>query len=206
MKTKNKCNRFMRGSVNLRTDSIKKIKCKVFCGIFVLLLAIYFSIMWINWDATVIFHQPSLADLEEGYTKEVDDITLHNSRFIEKISYTKEIFQETCERSSYSLLTNLNIRILGYKLEESLCYRCDNKNIYINLRIQPDSTGTRLICNETYGEDWIIKNDRYHPLSYSYIDEITMQRVLKQSKNYEETCIFYQAFDLLKGTWKPKSI
>lgn len=201
MTKKNICNKFMRGNIQLSSKSVNTIKIKACCGCMVLFLAIFFSIKWINWDATVIFYKPDLNDIKIGFTKEIMKNTLHTRRWKEKQAYMEDIFTSACEKYDYSLLTNLNIKVLGYRISDSICFKCDNKKLYVNLRITPRMSGKRLICNETYGNAWVIKKDRYHPLKYSYINKETLNRESHKTISYEETCLFYQANDLLQGTW-----
>ena len=201
MSLQKKCKRFMRGNMQITNKSISTIKCKAFCGCLMLFTTIIMSIYWINWDATIIFYKPDLNDIHIGFTKEVNENTLHTKRWYEKRSYVEEIFHNACKEYEYTLLTNLNIRILGNRVSDSLCYNCKNDQLYINLQIVPKHTKKRLVCNETYGDHWRIRDDRYHPLTYSYLDKKTLQRNTHYTINYEETCLLYQANDLLKGTW-----
>ena len=201
MNKKNTCNRFMRGNIQITSNSLKSIKLKACCGCSLFLLVVFFSIYWINWDAAIVFYPPSLSDIQPGFTKEVDLNKLHTKRWYEKRAYVEDIFKHSCETYDYTLLTNLNIRILGSRISDSMCYNCVNNKLYINLNIQPQMSQKRLICNETYGNKWTIRKDRFHPLQYSYIDKTTLNRETHTPINYEETCLFYQANDLLKGTW-----
>lgn len=184
--------------VHVTKNKLKKIKCKFFLGIVLTFFTVYCSFTCINWDAAMIFHQPSLDDLEEGFTKEVEN--LDSSRWLEKRAYVMEIFQLVCANTNYALLTNLNIRILGHKVQESMAYQCQDDKLYVNLRTYPKETGIKLKCNETYGDRWTEKI-RSHPLEYSFV--IDSERYFYTTSTYEETCMFLQATDLLKGTWKP---
>ena len=73
-------------------------------------------------------------------------------------------------------------------------------------RINPNNKGIRLVCNETYGDLWKINDKRYHPLEYSYVKDGDIARIQQNTTNYKETCMLYQANELLKGEWKPTSI
>lgn len=183
---------------NVSKSTLKKIKCKFVMGVLMSILAAYLSVTWINWDAALVFHQPSLSDLQTGYTKEVE--YLDSPRWVEKRDYVLEIFDLVCKNTEYNLITNLNVRVLGAKVEESMAYNCADESLYVNLRINPKPSSVKLKCNESYGVHWN-EQIRYHPLDYSYV--LGTERVEYTTETYEDTCMFYQAVDLLKGTWKP---
>ena len=54
MNKKNTCNRFMRGNIQITSNSLKSIKLKACCGCSLFLLVVFFSIYWINWDAAIV--------------------------------------------------------------------------------------------------------------------------------------------------------
>ena len=197
----NKCKKFMRGNINLSSKSVTKIRCKLFCGCFMVLMSILFSIYWINWDATIVFKMPELYDIKPGFTKEISLHELQNIRWKEKQTYIEEVFHSSCKQYNYALLTNLNIVLLGYQIKDSIVYNCKRDSLHINLRITPKKSTTRLECNETYGNKWTIRKDRFHPLQYSYLNKKTFHREEHKTINYEETCLLYQAYDILIGTW-----
>lgn len=201
MNSKKSCHKFMRGNINSTAKSINNIKIRAFCGCCIMFVILFFSFYWINWDAAIVFYHPKISDINPGFTREVDLNKLHSRKWFEKRSYIEDIFKTSCEKYEYTLLSNLNIRILGYQVSDSLCYNCIDNKLYINLRIKPEMSKKRLICNETYGDKWTIRKDRFHPLEYSYLDKTTLTRETHTTINYEETCLFYQANDLLKGTW-----
>ena len=123
--------------------------------------------MWINWDAAVVFKNPSKNDIYQ-ITTEVEDKILTTSRWEEKKIYVKDVFIESCSEK-YDVLTNLNIKILGTSVTDSLVYICNDDKMFVNLRINPKQNGIRLVCNETYGDLWKINDQRYHPLEYSFV-------------------------------------
>ena len=104
--------------------------------------------MWINWDAAVVFKNPNENDIYQ-ITKEVEDKILTTSRWQEKKIYIRDVFIESCQ-SKYDVLTNLNINILGTRVLDSMVYICNEDILFVNLRINPQKRGTRLVCNETY--------------------------------------------------------
>ena len=90
--------------------------------------------------------------------------------------------------------------------------QCNLLGVFRNLGGQPlthqmntNKNNLRLECNETYGDMWKIENERYHPIEYSYISD-DIERETHLTTTYEETCMLYQARDLLNGEWQPKSI
>jgi hypothetical protein len=169
------------------------------------MIGAYFSVTWINWDAAVIFHNPTEADINHG-TVEVDDVTLLSERWKEKRQYMHDVFTENCEANQYDVITNLNIRILGQYVPDSIVFLCESKRMLVNMRLASNKGGTRLVCNETYGDLWKVEDERYHPLKYSFITEDDIAREDHTTTTYEETCMLYQAEELLKGEWKPQSI
>lgn len=205
MKRKNRCNRYMRGRIDLSNKDLVKSRCKLCVAVLLFIIGLYFSITWINWDAAVIFHNPTEADINHG-TIEVDDVTLLSERWKEKRSYMYDVFTENCEANQYDVITNLNIRILGQYVSDSIVFLCESRRMLVNMRIEPDKEGTRLVCNETYGDLWKVEDERYHPLKYSFITEDDIVREDHTTTTYEETCMLYQAEELLKGEWKPQSI
>lgn len=196
--------KYCRGNMDMSNKSLVKSRCKLCAAFILFLIGIYFSITWINWDAAVVFNKPSENDIYVK-TTEVDDVTLVSKRWGEKKSFVREVFIESCQ-NGYDVLTNLNIKILGTRVTNSLVYLCKDDKMYVNLRLNPKKTKTRLICNETYGDLWKLENKRYHPLEYSYVLDGDITRSTHNTTNYEETCMLYQASELLKGNWKPKSI
>ena len=203
MKNKNKCSRYLRGNITLSTASITKTRCKLCVGILLLVIGTYFSITWINWDAAVVYSPPELNVAIS--TQEVDDSTLLSKRWKEKRSYITQVFQEACD-NGYQVVTNLNVKILSQPVTESMVYFCESSTLYVNLRIHGKSGDTRLVCNETWGDEYKIEDERYHPVEYSYVVEDDIARVTHMTLDYEQTCLMYQADELLKGEWKPKSI
>ena len=204
MKNKNKCSRYLRGNIHLSNASITKTRCKLCIGILLLLFGAWFSITWINWDAAVVYSPPqeNIAIVPQ----EVDDNTLLSKRWKEKRSYITEVFVEACSKG-YQVVTNLNVKILSQPVKESMVYFCESSTLYVNLRINYDKSGaTRLICNETWGNTYKIEDERYHPVEYSYVVEDDIARATHSTLDYEQTCLMYQADELLKGEWKPKSI
>ena len=204
MKSRDKCSRYLRGNIHLSTASISKTRCKLCLGILFLLAGAYFSITWINWDAAVVYAPPQ--ENVAISTQEVDDVTLLSKRWKEKRSYVTEVFREACG-NGYQVVTNLNVRILSQTVTESMVYFCESSNLFVNLRINPNKSGpTRLVCNETWGMEYKIEDERYHPVEYSFVVEDDIKRVSRMTMDYEQTCLMYQANELLKGEWKPKSI
>ena len=204
MKKRDKCSRYLRGNIHLSTASITKTRCKLCVGVLLLLVGTYFSITWINWDAAVVYSPPQ--ETVAIATQEVDDVTLLSKRWKEKRSYVTEVFQEACG-NGYQLVTNLNVKILSQTVTESMVYFCESSTLFVNLRINPNESGTtRLVCNETWGTDYKLEDERYHPVEYSYVVEDDIARVSHTTMDYEQTCLMYQAVELLKGEWKPKSI
>ena len=132
---------------------------------------------------------------------DVSDERLASSRWKEKQSYMVQVFEEACTEHQYDILTNLNVRILGSRVEDSIAYMCKEKRVLVNLKITPASKGDRLVCVEYYGPHSVVRDDRYHPLNYSYVNDVTVEN--KTTESYEETCLLYQTRDLLRGTWKP---
>jgi len=204
MRRRDRCSRYLRGNIDLSNKSQMKSKCKICVGILSLLAGLYFSIQWINWDSAVIFNAPEYEDIN-FQTKEVDDITLTSNRWKEKKRFIKDVFRESCN-NGFDVLTNLNVRILGQRVADSFVYLCKTDLLFVNMRIEEGNKGgVRLVCNETYGDLWKIEDERYHPVEYSYIDnDITRETHL--TTTYEETCMIYQARELLNGEWQPKSI
>ena len=204
MKSRDKCSRYLRGNIHLSTASISKTRCKLCLGIVFLLAGAYFSITWINWDAAVVYAPPQ--ENVAISTQEVDDVTLLSKRWKEKRSYVTEVFREACG-NGYQVVTNLNVRILSQTVTESMVYFCESSNLFVNLRINPNKSGpTRLVCNETWGMEYKIEDERYHPVEYSFVVEDDIKRESRMTMDYEQTCLMYQANELLKGEWKPKSI
>ena len=204
MKRRDKCSRYLRGNINLSTASISKTRCKLCIGILLLLAGAYFSITWINWDAAVVYSPPQ--DNTAVMTKEVDDVTLLSKRWKEKRLYVTEVFTEACGMG-YQVVTNLNVQILGQTVTESLVYFCESASLFVNLRINRNKSGpTRLVCNETWGDSYKIEDERYHPIEYSYVTPDDIARETHTTIDYEQTCLMYQAVELLKGEWEPKSI
>ena len=204
MKNKNKCSRYLRGDITLSTASITKTRCKLCVGILLLVIGTYFSITWINWDAAVVYSPPQ--EKVAISTEEVDDATLLSKRWKEKRSYVTQVFQEACDKG-YQVVTNLNVKILSQPVTESMVYFCESSTLYVNLRVSHDKSGpTRLVCNETWGDGYKIEDERYHPVEYSYVVEDDIARATHITMDYEQTCLMYQADELLKGEWKPKSI
>ena len=76
----------MRGRIDLSNRDLVKSRCKLCVAVLLFMIGAYFSVTWINWDAAVIFHNPSEADIDHG-TVEVDDVTLLSERWKEKRSY-----------------------------------------------------------------------------------------------------------------------
>lgn len=196
--------RYCRGNLDMSNKSLVKSRCKLCLGLLSFLMGIYFSFMWINWDAAVVFKNPNQNDIYQ-ITKEVEDKILTTSRWKEKKIYIRDVFIESCQ-SKYDVLTNLNINILGTRVLDSLVYICSEDILFVNLRINPQKRGTRLVCNETYGDLWKINDQRYHPLEYSFVKDNDIARIEANTTNYKETCMLYQANELLKGEWKPSSI
>lgn len=204
MPTQSRCSRYMRGKLNMPNESVLKSRCKICLVMLVFLVGMYFSVTWINWDAAVIFHGPSKGDINIK-TVEVDDQTLLSSKWKEKYSYVRDVFIESCTEG-YDVLTNLNIKILGTRVTDSLVYICQEDKLFVNLRTNPSKSATRLVCNETYGDLWKVEDERYHPLEYSYVVHGDIKREEHNTTSYEETCMLYQADELLHGKWKPTSI
>tara|TARA_B100000214_G_scaffold313503_1_gene246088 strand:+ start:434 stop:1048 length:615 start_codon:yes stop_codon:yes gene_type:complete len=204
MRRKNRCSNYLRGNIDLSNKSQIKSKCKICIGVLILIVGLYLSIKWINWDSAVIFNKPEINDINFE-TKEVDDITLISSRWKEKKGFIMDVFRESCQEG-FDVLTNLNVRILGQRVEDSFVYLCKSDSLFVNMRIEKENKNNlRLECNETYGDMWKIENERYHPIEYSYISD-DIERETHLTTTYEETCMLYQARDLLNGEWQPKSI
>ena len=83
----------MRGRIDLSNKDLVKSRCKLCVAVLLFIIGLYFSVTWINWDAAVIFHNPTEADINHG-TEEVDDATLLTERWKEKRSYMYDVF--TC--------------------------------------------------------------------------------------------------------------
>ena len=205
MKRKNRCNNYMRGKIGLSNKDLVKSRCKLCVAVLLFIIGAYFSVTWINWDAAVIFHNPTEADITVT-TTEVDDATLLSERWKEKRTYMADVFTETCDTNQYDVITNLNIRIVGLYVPDSIVFLCESKRMLVNMRLSPSKQGIRLVCNETYGILWKVEDERYHPLDYSFITEDGIVREDHTTTTYEETCMLYQAEELLKGEWKPQSI
>ena len=199
-----KYSRYCRGNLDMSNKSLVKSRCKLCLSLLTFIIGIYFSFMWINWDAAVVFKNPSKNDIYQ-ITTEVEDKILTTSRWEEKKIYVKDVFIESCSEK-YDVLTNLNIKILGTSVTDSLVYICNDDKMFVNLRINPKQNGIRLVCNETYGDLWKINDQRYHPLEYSFVKDGDIARIEANTTNYKETCMLYQANELLKGEWKPSSI
>ena len=195
----------MRGRIDLSNKDLVKSRCKLCVAVLLFIIGLYFSVTWINWDAAVIFHNPTEADINHG-TEEVDDATLLTERWKEKRSYMYDVFTENCEANSYDVITNLNIRILGQYVSDSIVFLCESRRMLVNMRLEANKEGIRLVCNETYGDLWKVEDERYHPLKYSFVTEDDIEREEHSTTTYEETCMLYQAEELLKGEWKPQSI
>lgn len=205
MKKENLCERYFRGNIMISAKQLSQVKCKLVCSIIALLAAIVISFFSINWNASIVFYAPTIKDIQLGFTKDITQQELTSPRWIQKQDYITEIFKQTCEKTEYNLLSNLNLRILGFRIPQSIMYNCISEELYLNLQIKPHPHDVRLVCNETYGNHWVVRNDRFHPLEYSYIEN-SYERVNRTTMNYKETCLIYQANDLIKGTWKPMSI
>lgn len=204
MKNRNRCSKYMRGKMSMSNESVIKSRCKICLVMLLFLVGMYFSVTWINWDAAVIFSSPTENDIHLE-TVEVPDAVLLTDKWKEKHSYVRDVFIESCAHG-YDVLTNLNIKILGTHVTDSLVYICSQDKLFVNLRLNPRTTATRLICNETYGDLWKVEDKRYHPLEYSYVVHGDITREEHNTTNYEETCMLYQADELLSGKWKPTSI
>ena len=195
----------MRGRIDLSNKDLVKSRCKLCVAVLLFIIGLYFSVTWINWDAAVIFHNPTEADINHG-TEEVDDATLLTERWKEKRQYMYDVFTENCEANQYDVITNLNIRILGQYVSDSIVFLCESRRMLVNMRLEANKEGIRLVCNETYGDLWKVEDERYHPLKYSFVTEDDIEREEHSTTTYEETCMLYQAEELLKGEWKPQSI
>ena len=193
--------KYCRGSIDHSTRSVGKMKCKLVMSIVLLLGLVFLSARWINWDAGVVFYEPSLDDIKIGRTVDVNVERLGTRRWAEKREYMRQVFREACAKYEVHVFTNLNVRILGMYVEDSVAYRCDDDKMWVNLKVEPSDTGNRLVCVEYYGGESKVRNDRYHPLAYTYVDGETVEN--HTSISYEETCLLYQTNELLRGTWKP---
>ena len=193
--------KYCKGNIEHTSKSLAQVRCKLVAASVVLVCFVYFCVQWINWDSGVIFYEPTLNDIYVGNSIDVSDERLESSRWKEKKGYMVQVFEETCREHEYDILTNLNVRILGSRVEDSIAYICQEKRTLINLKITPANKGARLVCVEYYGAHSVVRDDRYHPLNYSYVNDITVEN--KTTKTYEETCLLYQTRDLLRGTWKP---
>ena len=196
-------NRFWRGNIDMTSPgahSITRMKCKILFAIVLFFYLLYLSVRWINWNAAIVFYKPSLDD---GGVPAVDvsEERLITKRWVEKRHFMEEVFKETCENNAdFHILTNFNFRVLGTLVEDSVAYFCNGEKLYVNLRITPVVTNTRLECTESYAGQTTIRTDRYHPVEYSHFENGRVEN--HTSISYEETCMFYQTVDLLKGKWK----
>ena len=193
--------KYCKSNIEHTSKSLTRVRCKLCVSSVVFICFVYFCSQWINWDSGVIYYEPVLGDIYVGNTIDVSDERLGSSRWKEKRGYMIQVFEEACAEHDYDILTNLNVRILGSRVEDSIAYMCKEKRALVNLKITPASKGDRLVCVEYYGEHSVVRDDRWHPLNYSYVNDVMV--VNKTTKSYEETCLLYQTRDLLRGTWKP---
>ncbi len=163
------------------------------------LLCAFVSIRLINWDAAVFFYSPHITDIEHVASDDVDVHRLSSDKWKEKKKFITEVLSEACYNNNYQILTNRNVRILGNVVTDSVVYFCDTKRVMVNLNITPEKTNLKLECVETYAEHTVIR-ERWHPLVYTYYKDTELEQRITDS--YEETCMVYQSFDLIKGRWK----
>jgi len=182
-------------------SAISQVKCKIVFAVILFIVSVCLSAHWINWNAAIVFYHPSL-DTGGVAATTVSEERLATQRWIEKRDFMEEVFRETCENNSdFHILTNFNFRVLGTRVDDSVAYFCGSKQLYVNLKIKPATSKTRLECTETYAGHTIVRTDRYHPVSYSYVQD--QQEENHTSVSYEQTCMLYQTGDLLSGKWKP---